>query len=127
MVSDAKDMWFKNLVAKNLAGSAITISQCTRFDGAPGDGNCTNSAFQISDITIENLKGTTTNPTVVSLQCSAVAPCTNITLLDYDLRLIDGTVAPGYLCGNVVSPRGWACNGQVCETGSAIGDCASGM
>ena len=66
-------MHFNNLTTTSLRGSAVAISQCTRFSGAPGDGNCTNSQFQIRDITVANLKGTTESSRVASLQCSAVA------------------------------------------------------
>ncbi|KAF9887415.1 hypothetical protein FE257_010270 [Aspergillus nanangensis] len=119
----ASDMVFRNLQARNLRGSAFAISQCTRFSGAPGDGNCTNSKFEIRDLTVKNLTGTTTSSRVASLQCSAVAPCTNIGLLDVDLTFTNGTAADEYLCGNVKDPRGFECTGPVCEGGSATGEC----
>ncbi|KAL4957483.1 pectin lyase fold/virulence factor [Aspergillus filifer] len=118
----ASNMLFKDLTATDLRGSAVAISQCTRFSGAPGDGNCTNSQFQIRDITVANLSGTTESDRVASLQCSAVAPCTNIGLLGIDLELSNGTAAESYLCGNVERPRGFNCTGGVCEGGSATGE-----
>ena len=60
---------------------------------------------------------------VVSLQCSAVAPCTDIELSGIDLRFSNGTAAPSYLCGNVVGNKGWECTGKACEGGSATGGC----
>ncbi|EON99159.1 putative exo-rhamnogalacturonase b protein [Phaeoacremonium minimum UCRPA7] len=95
----AADMTFDNLNANAMRGAAFAISQCTRFSGAPGVGNCTNSPFQIRDVTIDGLTGTTASTRVASLQCSAVAPCTNIGLLDVDLYLTNGTEA-----GNVYYP-----------------------
>lgn len=74
-----------------MRGSAFAISQCTRFRGAPGDGNCTNSEFHVSDITVKNLIGTTKSRNVASLQCSAVRPCDKISLLDIDLAYDNGT------------------------------------
>ncbi|KAL2854591.1 pectin lyase fold/virulence factor [Aspergillus pseudodeflectus] len=118
----ASDMLFKNLQTTDMRGSAVAISQCTRFRGAPGQGNCTNSQFQIRDITIANLKGTTESERVTSFQCSAVAPCTNIGMFGIDLEFANGTAAEEYLCGNVKDPRGFECTGEVCVGGSATGD-----
>ncbi|KAL2862301.1 putative exo-polygalacturonase [Aspergillus lucknowensis] len=119
----ASDMLFHNLEATGLRGSAVAISQCTRFSGAPGEGNCTNSQFQIRDITVAGLRGTTESGGVASLQCSAVAPCTGIGLYGVDLEFSNGTAAGDYLCGNVKEPRGWECTGDVCVGGSATGEC----
>ncbi|KAF4979258.1 hypothetical protein FZEAL_4503 [Fusarium zealandicum] len=121
----AADMSFSNLTSKGMRGAALAISQCTRFRGAPGDGNCTNSQFQIRDISIKGLKGTTKSPRIASLQCSAVAPCTNIGLDDVDLRFDNGTAAPSYLCGNVENPMGFECTGEPCLGGSSTGECGS--
>jgi polygalacturonase len=119
----ANNMTFNDLHAEGLRGSAFAISQCTRFQGAPGDGNCTNSEFQIRDITVQGLSGTSASDRVASLQCSAVAPCTNIGLLDFDLRFANGTDVSQYLCGNVVDQRGFTCTGVPCEGGTGIGEC----
>lgn len=112
-----------NLNATGLRGAAFAVSQCTRFSGAPGVGNCTNSQFQIKDVEIKNLSGTTASTRVASLQCSAVAPCSNITITDTDLLLANSTEAAEYLCGNVVDPMGFTCTGDVCVGGSATGEC----
>ncbi|KAL6239641.1 hypothetical protein BDW75DRAFT_227009 [Aspergillus navahoensis] len=118
----ASDMLFKDLATTALRGSAVAISQCTRFPGAPGEGNCTNSQFQIRDITVANLHGTTESERVTSFQCSAVAPCTNLGMFGIELEFANGTKAEEYLCGNVKDPRGFVCTGPVCEGGSATGD-----
>ncbi|KAL5041930.1 hypothetical protein BDW71DRAFT_201002 [Aspergillus fruticulosus] len=118
----ASDMVFKDLATTSLRGSAVAISQCTRFSGAPGEGNCTNSQFQIRDITVANLHGTTESERVTSFQCSAVAPCTDIGMFGIDLEFANGTKAEEYLCGNVKNPRGFVCTGAVCEGGSSTGD-----
>ncbi|KAF9697730.1 hypothetical protein EKO04_004440 [Ascochyta lentis] len=119
----AQDMQMKNLTVKNARGGLFTVSQCTRFSGAPGVGNCTNSQFQVRHVNIHGLKGTTKDRKIVSLQCSAVAPCTDITLSDVDVRFGNGTAVENYLCGNVVRNRGWECTGPVCVGGSATGGC----
>ncbi|KAI3531931.1 exo-rhamnogalacturonase B [Colletotrichum filicis] len=119
----ASDMSFKNLTVQGMRGAAFAISQCTRFRGAPGVGNCTNSQFQIRDITLNGMVGTTKSSRVASLQCSAVAPCTNIGLFDVDLEFANGTAATSYLCGNAVSPQGFNCTGAPCVGGSATGEC----
>ncbi|KZL88333.1 exo-rhamnogalacturonase b, partial [Colletotrichum incanum] len=119
----ASDMAFKNLTVAGMRGAAFSISQCTRFRGAPGVGNCTNSQFQIRDITVDGLVGTTKSARVASLQCSAIAPCTNIGLFGVDLRFSNGTAAASYLCGNAANPRGFECTGTPCVGGSATGEC----
>lgn len=108
---------------ESMRGGAFTISQCTRFSGAPGTGNCTNSQFQIRNLEVRNARGTTKSSNVASFQCSAVAPCTDIGLYDIDVRFSNGTAAPGYLCGNVVNPEGFECTGPPCVGGSATGGC----
>ncbi|KAJ5288155.1 hypothetical protein N7478_003841 [Penicillium angulare] len=117
------DVKVRNLNATGLRGAAFSISQCTRFSGAPGVGNCTNSEFQIKNVEIDRLFGTSESTQVTSLQCSAVAPCTNITVLEANLQLDNGTQAEQYLCGNVVNPIGFECTGAACVGSSATGGC----
>jgi hypothetical protein len=119
----ASEMKITNITATGLRGAAFAISQCTRFSGAPGQGNCTNSEFQIKNVEIDGLSGTSASTRVASLQCSAVAPCTNITIVDTALHLSNGTAAEAYLCGNVENPIGFNCTGTPCVGGSATGEC----
>ncbi|USW51740.1 Putative glycoside hydrolase, family 28, pectin lyase/virulence factor [Septoria linicola] len=120
----AENLHLKDLKVKGARGGLFTISQCTRFSGAPGVGNCTNSQFQVRDVVIDGLRGTTKDRRVVSLQCSAVAPCTDIELRDVDVRFSgNGSVVEGYLCGNVVDNDGFNCTGPACVGGSATGGC----
>lgn len=116
-------MKIMNLTTTGLRGAAFAISQCTRFSGAPGEGNCTNSEFQIKNVEIDGLTGTSESTRLASMQCSAVAPCTNITIVDSALHLNNGTVANEYLCGNVRNPVGFSCTGSPCVGGSATGEC----
>ncbi|KAI0426546.1 pectin lyase-like protein [Xylaria sp. FL1042] len=119
----AADLQLTHLETAGLRGAAVAISQCTRFSGAPGVGNCTNSEFQIRDVTVNGLKGTTKSSRVASLQCSAVAPCTNIDIFHAELTLSNGTLAAEYLCGNVKNQTGWECTGEACVGGSTTGEC----
>ncbi|KAK7046551.1 galacturan 1,4-alpha-galacturonidase B [Favolaschia claudopus] len=117
----AADMNFTNMHVSALRGAAVAFSQCTTFSGAPA--NCTNSPFQIRDITLTGIQGTSNSPRVASLQCSAVAPCDNIALSEIDVTLSNGTQISQYLCGNVENPRGFNCTGPVCVGPSAAGEC----
>ncbi|KAJ5357435.1 hypothetical protein N7541_004593 [Penicillium brevicompactum] len=119
----ASDLTLRNLTVKGLRGAAFAISQCTRFSGAPGQGNCTNSQFQIKNVAIEGLSGISKSANVASLQCSGVAPCTDINISDTSLHLENGTLAASYLCGNVQDPIGFTCTGTPCVGGSATGEC----
>lgn len=119
-------MVFTDLQPQGLRGAAFGISQCTRFSGAPGEGNCTNSPFQIRDIAAHHVKGTTVSKDsfpIASFQCSAVAPCTNIGLFDVDLKYDNGTQVIDYLCDNLVDGKGFNCTGKPCIGGSATGGC----
>ncbi|KAF1359289.1 pectin lyase-like protein [Lizonia empirigonia] len=105
----AQNIQLKNLTVKNARGGLFTVSQCTRFSGAPGVGNCTNSQFQVRDVNIQGLKGTTKD---------------HIALSDVDVRSAsNSTTVSSYLCGNVVGNQGWDCTGPACVGGSATGGC----
>ncbi|KAH7014301.1 galacturan 1,4-alpha-galacturonidase B [Microdochium trichocladiopsis] len=129
----ASNISITNVHATALRAGAFTISQCTRFWGAPGDGNCTNSRFQVRDITIDGMTGTSRSSVVTSLQCSAVAPCEDISIRNVDIALLSGPGSGGsggkdageYLCGNALDLQGFNCTGTPCVGGSAIGECSS--
>jgi galacturan 1,4-alpha-galacturonidase len=115
-------MAFTNLYAKSLRGTPITISQCTTFSGAAGR-NCTSSKFGLSNLVFANITGTTAGTTVASFQCSAVKPCTDIQIEGISLKAANGTMAAGYLCGNLLRPVGFNCTGVACVGSSATGGC----
>ncbi|ORY59312.1 pectin lyase fold/virulence factor [Pseudomassariella vexata] len=121
--ANASNMTFQNLTSDNIHGGALTISQCTRFSGAPGEGNASRAhvMFQIIDIKINGLEGITQSSNVASLQCSAVAPCIDIGVYDVDLRFANGTEATGYLCGNFNDVEDFECTEEPRIGGSAIG------
>ena len=119
----ASDIKLKDLTAKGLREAAVATSQCARFSGATGQGNYTIPEFQVKNLAIEGLSGTGKSTRAASLQCSAVAPCTNITITDTTLHLDNGTLTASYLCGNVKSPTGFECIGAPCVGGSATEEC----
>lgn len=122
MTTDASDIVATNLKTNNLKGAPFTISQCTTFSGASG--NCTNSKFQIRDLVFTDISGTVDSAEVASFQCSAVAPCEDITIENVSLRIAGNTtLADEYLCGNVEGTVGWNCTGEVCVGSSATGGC----
>jgi hypothetical protein len=74
-------------------------------------------------MSFHGITGTTQSTRAVSLQCSAVAPCTDIGIFDVDLTLANGTMAGEYLCGNVEDNSGFTCTGKPCEKPSPSGEC----
>ncbi|KAJ5642881.1 uncharacterized protein N7484_005388 [Penicillium longicatenatum] len=117
----ASDMIFEDLSATGLRGPAFAISQCTTFSGASG--NCTSSKFQLLDIVLKDIVGTSSSGEVATLQCSAVEPCENITIAGADLTFNNNTQVDEYLCGNVEGTFGFDCTGEVCVGSSATGGC----
>ncbi|PYI17430.1 exopolygalacturonase B [Aspergillus japonicus CBS 114.51] len=116
------DVTATDLSLNNLKGTPFTVSQCTTFSGASG--NCTNSKFQVRDLYFSDVSGTLPSTDVISFQCSAVAPCENITVEDVSLRVTgSSTAADDYLCGNVEGTVGFNCTGEVCVGSSATGGC----
>ncbi|KAF7934929.1 uncharacterized protein EAE98_002974 [Botrytis deweyae] len=105
----AKNITFENFSFHSLRGPPFSISQCTTFSGTVG--NCSSSAFQISDLNMYNISGSMTNP-VTSFQCSAVAPCTDITMENIDVVDANKTAGVGYKCTNVVGTSGFTCTGR---------------
>ncbi len=67
---------------------------------------------QVSDMHWGNARGTLKGDRVATLQCSAEAPCTNISLFDNDLWALDqDRPSDSYLCEEVVNPCGFNCTG----------------
>ncbi|PMD45405.1 glycoside hydrolase family 28 protein [Hyaloscypha variabilis F] len=103
----AKNTTFQNFTVSALRGPPFSISQCTTFSGVAGD--CNSSEFLIEDILIEDIKGTIDADPIATYQCSAAAPCRNITMLDVELLTVNGTVATGWSCSNLVGAVGFTC------------------
>ena len=57
----------------------ISIAQCITFSDV--------ASIEIEDIALKNVRETAIGDTIVSFQCSAFAPCKDITLKDVQLSL----------------------------------------
>lgn len=73
----------------------------------------TNPSPPISSLHWGRTHGTLKGDRIATLQCSAVAPCSNIHLFDNDLYALDQHLKPAdsYLCEQVVNPTGFNCTG----------------
>lgn len=88
--------------------SVFQVSSCYgHFGSSPA---CETSKFQLSNVKIRNVTGSLTDA-VVSLQCSAAAPCEDVEIEDVDVTVSEGE-SPQYLCDNVPQPEGFQCTGQ---------------
>ncbi|TVY45985.1 Alpha-L-rhamnosidase [Lachnellula subtilissima] len=106
----------------NVRQFPMSITQCINFAGAAG--NCSSSLFAISNLSFLDIKGTVQQEPIVSLQCSAVAPCVNITVEDVSgLKLLNGTRMRQYDCDNTLGTLGFNCTGHTCGMASGDGTC----
>lgn len=103
----AKNITFSNFTVSALRGSPFAISQCTTFSDTAGD--CNSSEFQLEDILIEDIRGTINADPVASFRCSGAAPCRDISMLGVELDLVNGKVASGWKCSNLVGAVGFNC------------------
>jgi len=104
----AKNIVFRDFVSINTWNAIAQVTQCTSYVGLTG--GCDTSKFQIYNITWGPGVGNTVTGYLAELQCSAAAPCPNITLVD-GLNLV-GTNGTERLvtCSNVVDPT-FGCTG----------------
>ncbi|KAI0762754.1 pectin lyase-like protein [Fomes fomentarius] len=118
-VGFARNIVFRDFNVTNITHGIAQISQCTSFDGQTGD--CDSSTFRLSNITWTNITGSVANNLLASLQCSAAAPCTDITIAGVDGLAFNATVnattgtvdPPGVECTNLqVGAGGLPCNGD---------------
>ncbi|KZT30285.1 glycoside hydrolase family 28 protein [Neolentinus lepideus HHB14362 ss-1] len=105
----AKNIVFRDFVANNTRYAIAQITQCTSYVGATG--GCDTSKFQISNITWGPGVGNTVTGYLAELQCSAAAPCQNITLVD-GLNSVETNGTERLMtCSNVVDPT-FGCTGS---------------
>jgi galacturan 1,4-alpha-galacturonidase len=107
-----KNITFTNFTL-NSVSQVFSITQCNSYIGATG--GCDTSLFQIEDLTWGDMTGTIKSSTVASLQCSGDTPCTGVNISNVAVTF-DDEPAVGYLCSNVSSPIGFACNGVTSQT-----------
>lgn len=123
-ILDAKDIYFSDIHLESGRVTPFTISQCTTYKDGGGPGNCTSSKFEISDINVHSVRGTTKDSKVSSFQCSGVKPCHDIKITGEHLVLkSNGTKADSFFCSNVFNMRGFKCTAFACEVGSATREC----
>ncbi|CAI6336906.1 unnamed protein product [Periconia digitata] len=107
----ARNISFTDFQLENV-GIPWYIMQCTSYNGVSG--GCDTSLFHIDNMNWGNASGTIRQVNVASLQCSGARPCTDVRIFGNEgLRVKEnGTVPGGYLCDNVVEPRGFNCTGK---------------
>lgn len=111
-----------NTIMDEVRGVPFVITQCmTMQDDA---GGCNTSTMEISDLLIANMTGTMTREDdhVVSLGCSAAAPCSNIDFT-FDIKGPAGNKADWYTCSNAEEYTGFECDAPACEKPTADGTC----
>jgi len=96
-----------SLSISGMRAEPFTITQCTTFSGNVG--NCTSSLFQIRNVTISGLTGTSVSSRIATMKCAAVK-CPFITIENVDVRNVT-TDAPvtTYSCSNVRNYTGFTC------------------
>ncbi|XP_058203180.1 exopolygalacturonase-like [Rhododendron vialii] len=85
--SRASGIVFGNIVMNNVVNPVI-IDQY--YGGRPTDKP---SRVKISDVTYQDIRGTTTSPVAVNLMCSKLVPCQNLKLINIKLRSIAGMIS----------------------------------
>lgn len=102
---EAVDGW----TATYLRDAAVSISQCTTFSGTTGD--CNSSKFQLKNIRINEITGSSASSLIANLQCSEDSGgCIDIEIDNVNLIDVDsGDALTRYKCSNVVDPVGFDC------------------
>ncbi|KAK2989314.1 hypothetical protein RJ640_014773 [Escallonia rubra] len=96
--SRASRILFDNIVVDNVQNPII-------IDQGYGSRSSKPSLVKISDVTYQNIRGTTTSPVAVNLMCSRQAPCQNVRLNNINLthRLINVKVSATCANAQVIS------------------------
>ncbi|WZZ48420.1 hypothetical protein YC2023_048527 [Brassica napus] len=86
-----RNVEFRNLVMRNV-GNPLIIDQnyCPSGKGCPNQVNNRSSGVKISGVTFANIKGTSTTPIAMKLDCSGSHHCTEITLKNIKLTYMKG-------------------------------------
>jgi galacturan 1,4-alpha-galacturonidase len=97
---------FDNLTV-NGVNQAVYINKCY-YKVADQANYCDTSTLEFEDLSFHNVSGTVVSSYGVSLNCSAAAPCQDLTLTELDVVLANGTKA-GVYCDNVAQLSGTNC------------------
>jgi galacturan 1,4-alpha-galacturonidase len=104
-----KNVTFRNIKFQDV-NQPIYISPCIYSYT-----NCDSSKLKISDITWENITGTSRYNVGAGLHCSGAAPCTGLKFRNIDIKPKNGGAAK-FLCSNINSDSGLRCTGT-CPAG----------
>lgn len=112
-----KNIIFRDFIIDRVA-LPIQITQCIYSEAQGVD--CESSKMNISDITWQNFKGTTTFNIAASLHCASTHPCPGIHFNKIDLKSVNSTLGlPNYgvdlqdevvQCSNLIHSQGISCN-----------------
>lgn len=104
-----KNVTFRNFVFQDV-NQPIYVSPCIYSYT-----NCDSSRLKISDITWENITGTSRYNVAAGIYCSKSTPCTGLKFKDIDIKPKSGGSAK-VLCSNMNSDSGLGCTGT-CPAG----------
>ena len=115
-----KNVTWRNIHCSNV-DQPIYVTQCI-YGGDPSV--CDTSKVQISDITWQNITGTSRYDVAGSIHCSSAAPCPDLHFIDVNITSVNATLGlPNFnvttkgelfLCANIVNQNttsGIPCNG----------------
>ncbi|KAF6234758.1 hypothetical protein HO173_006978 [Letharia columbiana] len=115
-----KNVTFRNFDCINVS-QPIYVTQCIY---ASDPSICDTSLVQISDITWQNISGTSSYDVAASIHCSSSVPCPGLEFVDVNITSVNatrglrdsnvGTVGERYLCANIVNENttsGIPCDG----------------
>ncbi|EJC98108.1 pectin lyase-like protein [Fomitiporia mediterranea MF3/22] len=94
----------KNVVAKNVHLSSVDTAVAA-YQTYGGNSSDTPSFFNFRDLTFEDWSGTASTNTLVDLECSANAPCSNISFKNLNVKTPNNET-PNFVCVNVESESG---------------------
>ncbi|KAM0800807.1 putative exo-polygalacturonase [Usnea florida] len=117
-----RNVTWRNIQCESVS-QPIYVTQCT-YGNDPSI--CDTSTLQLSDITWQNITGTTSYNVAASIHCSLAAPCPGLTFTDVNLESVnasrglpsfnasDPRLGERYLCANIVNENttsGIPCDG----------------
>ncbi|XP_026403816.1 uncharacterized protein LOC113299089 isoform X2 [Papaver somniferum] len=96
--SVASNMTFEDIVVNNVANPIIIDQTYCPYASCS---SVSPSKVKLSDITFKNIRGTTSSPVAVTLECSKGVPCQNVKLEDVHLDPAGGGTVAKSSCLNV--------------------------
>ncbi|KAF2233654.1 glycoside hydrolase family 28 protein [Viridothelium virens] len=108
-----RNVTWRNMVNVNV-NQPIYVTQCI-YNSGEADSVCDTSTVQISDITWQNITGTSRYDVAGSIHCSASRPCPGLKFIDVNITSVNasmGLPTPPelYLCANIVGQNATGAN-----------------